>query len=196
MAPTDSGQDSLSPRTLWVRRVAVSGLVGVGTGLVAHVGMGGAMPGLMGILPALVASVLLGLVFLVRKTLLGTLLATTGSQYLFHQWASLGSAAPQLAHHHGELPVLSVAPEWATGMTLGHVMAAIVTAVFVVGHHRVVSVFRVIAELLGQLVTRRIVLSVPSLGFPKPHTVLVSHPLIRSQWRGSGVGLRAPPAFA
>lgn len=196
MMSTESGQNSLSPRARWVKRAAGSGVVGVSTGLIAHVAMGGQVPGVLGILPALVASVLLGLVFLVRKTLLGTLITTTGSQYLFHQWASLGSVTPQAGHHHGEAPVLALAPEWASGMTFGHAIAAAVTALFVLGHHRAVTVFRKVGELLGQWVIARVPATPRLVVSPGIRIRSFVPPLIRQQWRSSGVGLRAPPAFA
>lgn len=196
MMSTESGQYTLPPRARWVKRAAVSGVVGVFTGFVAHVAMGGQVPGVLGILPALVASVLLGLVFLVRKTLLGTLVTTSGSQYLFHQWASLGSVTAQGGHHHGEAPVLALAPEWATGMTLGHAVAAAVTALFVLGHHRAVAVFRSIGELLGHWVLRRVPSTPVIVVSPGRLSSSFIPPLIRQQWRSSGVGLRAPPAFS
>jgi hypothetical protein len=196
MSATAISHTAPSARSQWVRRAALSGLLGVSTGLVAHIATGGDVPGVMGILPALVASILLSLVLLVKKTFPGTIVATISAQYVFHQWSGLGAVA-SAGHVHGEIQplVAMVGPD--VSMTVGHALAAAVTTLFLLGSHRVRQSLQSVANLLVDFFLR----ALPgSTGIFTP--AARSHPLVSAptpMWQGALSGahsLRGPPLFA
>ncbi|MFZ9087915.1 MAG: hypothetical protein ACO2Z1_03440 [Pontimonas sp.] len=196
MPARESRHIAPSARTQWVRRAAFSGLLGVSTGLVAHLAMGGDLPGLMGVLPALVASILLSLVVLVKKTFLGTIVATISGQYVFHQWSGLGGAAAT-GHVHGEIQPLVATLGTDASMTLGHALAAAVTALFVMGSHRVRRSLQRVAELVVRLVLRAIP-GTPRFFSPTArsfHAASATAPLWQAPLAGAQ-SLRGPPLFA
>ena len=148
---------TLSRRAVWLKRSVISGAVGVASGFIAHVVMGGAVPGLAGVIPAMVASTLISLAVLYRPGAARTLVATLVSQWLFHNLAGLGAGASSSGHVHGAVePLIAVAgAEFAMG--LGHVVAAIVTVGFVLGTFRLRHYARAVASIVASLVTLRAV---------------------------------------
>ena len=196
MSATATSHAAPSARTQWVRRAALSGLLGVSTGLVAHLAMGGDVPGLLGILPALVASILLSLVLLVKKTFLGTVVATTSSQYVFHQWSGLGGVTSS-GHVHGEIQPLVAVVGPDVSMTLGHAFAAAITALFLLGSHRVRRSLQRVADLVVHLILRTLPGST-GISAPARRTLPVALAPARV-WQGALSGahsLRGPPLFA
>jgi hypothetical protein len=158
--------------------------------------MGGDLPGLMGILPALVASILLSLVMLLKKTFLGTIAATISSQYVFHQWSGLGGVAAA-GHVHGEIQPLVATVGADVSMTLGHALAASVTALFVMGSHQVRRSLQTVAELVVRLVLRALP-GKPVMSSPAElslHAASAPAPLRHALLAGAH-SLRGPPLFA
>jgi hypothetical protein len=158
--------------------------------------MGGDVPGLMGVLPALVASILLSLVLLVKKTVTGTLLATIGAQYVFHQWSGLGAITAH-GHVHGEIQPLVATIGADTSMTLAHALAAAVTALFVVGSHQFKQSLATLAELVAHLVLRALPPYPASLSAAPRFAPFSFSPasIMRGELSGAH-GLRGPPVFA
>ena len=146
-----------STRLAWVKRAVMSGAVGVVSGFIAHAVMGGADPGLAGVIPAMVASTLVSLAVLYRPGASRTLVATLVSQWLFHNLAGLGAGSASSGHVHGAVEPLIAAAGAEFAMSLGHVVAAIVTAGFVLGTFRLRHYARAVASIVASLVTLRAV---------------------------------------
>lgn len=183
-------------RRAWVRRAAVAGSMGVGSGFVAHVAMGGAVPGLAGVVPALVLSTVVGLALLTRPGVVRTLVATLVSQWLFHTLAVLGSAPATSGHVHGAVEPLVALAGAEASMTLGHIGAAFVTTGFVVGAFRVRTLYRRVSFLVGQWVSWPRELH-PVVVATVPHSAIrpLSVPIFFSSRIHSGAGVvRGPPA--
>ena len=148
--------ETRSHRAAWVKRAVISGAVGVASGFVAHVTMGGAVPGLAGIVPAAVAATLVSLAVLYTPGVVRTVVATLASQWLFHNLAGLGVGSGSTGHAHDAVePLVAVAGAEAA-MGLGHLVAAIVTAGFVLGTLRLRHYARVFVAIVSSLVTSRL----------------------------------------
>lgn len=133
-------------RTSWAARSALVTLAGVSTGAMAHVMMGGARPGVLSLLPAVVFSALLTLGLTKHHTPIRLGLAAGLSQLVFHFLFVLGGSGDLAPHHHGDhlmvsLPASEMGSAW---MTLGHVVAAALAALSV-------SVLSVTLRLFGEL---------------------------------------------
>lgn len=167
------------------------------TGLIAHVVMGGALPGVLGLLPALVASTLLGLAFLYKPTLVGVLSTTLLSQAVFHHLASLGSQSVAVVHHHEHAAPLVGHMTVDLPMSAGHLIAAIITAAGVLGAHRVrVALSRVRALLSNWWsVSMRLAPVVVSLTKPQPVSEFFQR-VTQTPTVWTPCGLRAPPTFS
>ena len=150
----------------------ISGLVGVVSGFIAHVVMGGTIPGLAAVVPALVASTLVSLAVLYRPGAVRTLVATLLSQWLFHNLAGLGAGSASSGHVHGAVEPLIAIPGAEFAMGLGHVAAAIVTAGFVLGAFRLRHYARVFVSIVSSLVISRVE-ATPLLVEPQSHRVVL-----------------------
>lgn len=153
-------------RREWVVRALIASSIGVSTGLAAHVMMGGQLPGLLGVLPAGLVTMALGLVALRQPTVVGAVVTAVVGQWLTHEMMVLGASAPILGHHAHtpvvwEPTMLADAP-----MAAGHLVAAIVTALAIVLAHRIIAAFHSFAYLLRRHVDRWLALFLADCGAP------------------------------
>lgn len=188
--------ESAVSRHAWGRRAFIAALVGVGTGVAAHVMMGGALPGLLGIVPAAVLTMGIGLFLLKRRSLVGALATSLLGQWLTHELAVLGAPydSPGLHAHHTVAWQPGVLPDLP--MTAGHVVAALVTTAGILLVHR-------IGQLASQL--RTLLANSFHAVWPKPWDVAAridETPIVAvtaRQWRPSPLfqrnvmALRGPP---
>jgi hypothetical protein len=140
-----------STRAAWVKRAVISGAVGVVSGFVVHVAMGGVVPGLAGIIPAAVAATLVSLAVLYKPGVVRTVVATLSSQWFFHNLAGLGVGSVAGGHVHGAVEPLVAVAGADIAMGLGHIVAAIVTAGFVLGVFRISAYVRTVKALVAAL---------------------------------------------
>jgi len=138
-------------RLAWVKRALVSGAAGVASGFIAHVAMGGDVPGLGGVVPAAVAATLVSLALLFKPGVVPTLVATLVSQWLFHNLAGLGAGSRSSGHVHATVEPLVAVAGAQVAMGLGHIVAGLVTAGFVVGIFRIGVYVRVVKALVAAL---------------------------------------------
>ena len=187
--------ETRSNRSAWVKRAAISGAVGVVSGFVAHVTMGGAVPGLAGIIPAAVAATLVSLAVLYKPGVVRTVAATLASQWLFHNLAGLGVGSGSTGHVHGAVEPLVAVGGADAAMGLGHLVAAIVTAGFVLGTLRLRHYARVFVAIVSSLVTSRLATCSVSISRgPARVAVSARYGLSDSRRAWSARLLRGPPA--
>lgn len=185
-----------SSRAAWVKRAVISGTVGVASGFIAHVALGGSIPGFSGVIPAGVAATLVSLAVLYKPGAVRTLAATLLSQWLFHNLAALGSASSSSGHVHGAVEPLVAVAGADIAMGLGHIVAAIVTAGFVLGVFRVSAYVRTVKALAAALVPwlrRTSVVVINGLACVPVESH--AHGINASQREWSARLLRGPPAL-
>lgn len=185
-----------SQRAAWVKRAVVSGAVGVASGFIAHVAMGGEVPGLAGVIPAAVAATLVSLAVLYKPGVARTVVATLVSQWLFHNLAGLGAASVSNGHVHAAVEPLVAAAGADVAMGLGHIFAGLVTAGFVLGVFRIGAYVRVVKALVAALLPwTRLTAVVVIDGFIRLPVESQSAEINPSQREWSPRLLRGPPAL-
>jgi hypothetical protein len=186
-------------RHAWMWRSSVAATVGVTSAAMAHVMLGGQLPGVLGFFPALVVTMILGMIVLRRRSTVGSVATALVGQWLFHELAILGApyASSGHAHHAGAVwqpTILDQLP-----MTAGHVVAAAFTATAVILAHRVARVTRVLSSLLSTLLRRAVapLQTIAVTGVASGLSVTtVGHDLARELFERIGYSLRAPPALS
>ncbi|AVG23703.1 hypothetical protein C3B54_11722 [Pontimonas salivibrio] len=180
-------------------RSGTAAATGVGTGAAAHVMLGGSLPGVLGFLPALVLTTLLGAMLLRKRSTVGIAATALSGQWMFHELAVLGSPYAAQGHtHHSEAvwepTILSELP-----MTLGHLVAAVVTGVAIVLAERIRRLSLTLTTLMTHAVHRLVSLPTQPAVFlpeaPTIHTLFVPD-RAREIYRLTGHTLRAPPLSA
>ena len=141
-----------------LRAIAVTGSA-VALASAAHMLAGGAAPGLIGLVTAMVLGSVLGTALLSsgRLTPLRTAATIAGGQFVFHTvftWGATASAAP--THDHGGAASLASADALhahdAEGMVLAHVVAGLLAlAVLLVEQRLVDGVVALTARVLRRL---------------------------------------------
>jgi hypothetical protein len=176
-------------------RSGTAAVTGVGTGAAAHVMLGGSLPGVLGFLPALVLTTLLGAMLLRKRSTVGIVATALSGQWLFHELAVLGSPYAAQGHtHHSEAvwepTILTELP-----MTLGHLVAAVVTGGAIVLAERIRQLSLTLTKLMAHAVQRLVSLPTPAVFLPEApaiHTLFVPD-RAREMYRLTGHTLRAPP---
>lgn len=154
-----------SSRTSSLLRGTSTALLATFAALLGHVSAGGQMPGAIGILVPLVLSTMVSVLLAGRRlSLTRLLLAVSASQFLFHELFVLGAITPEAGlgvHQHGlplalplALPLPLPAGETVLtapdhGMWLGHIAAAVVTALVLHRGERLLTRVVGIAGLLS-----------------------------------------------
>lgn len=177
-------------------RSGTAAATGVGTGAAAHVMLGGSLPGVLGFLPALVLTTLVGAVMLRRRSTVGIVATALSGQWLFHELAVLGTpyAAQGHAHHSEAVWKPSILNELP--MTMGHLVAAVVTGVAIVLAERIRRLSLTLITLMAHAVQRLVSLPTQRAVLlpeaPNIHTLFVPD-RAREIYRLTGYTLRAPP---
>ena len=134
--------------------------------LVAHVAAGGAAPDPIGLLPPLIAAVVVSVWISGRNLSLVRLsLAAVASQVLFHVLFVLGAGGAGGAHEAGHAAHMSGA------MMGAHVLAAVATVVFLHRGERAIHHLRALSERLATWVRRRIAGPIVVPALPRPARV-------------------------
>ena len=160
--------------------------------------MGGALPGVLGWLPALILATLVGLALLRRHSLAGALATALCGQWLVHELAVLGSPYSASGGHHAhhgavawQPTILDEAP-----MALGHLVAAVLTALAILAAARIREAGSRLKVMLGQWahsLVQRAGLAPPVLQAPRLRPARYVPDLAQAVFRLTGYGLRAPP---
>lgn len=169
--------------------------MGVFSGAVAHALAGGALPGPIGFLPALVFSTLLALFFLKKKTLLGVSASVVAGQWVFHYTLSLLATTP-VVHHHGPVPLPAAIDAGSIVMGAGHGLAAALTAGAVMAAEAIWSLIGKLGRLVVRWVWQTVSPTPVVMSSGPQRVVFVSFPHWGQRHTVSGGGLRGPPVLS
>jgi hypothetical protein len=196
----------LRARRLLVTRSLVLAVVGVGSGVLAHLLAGGYLPSVLSVAASGLVATLVSLLLLRLGRRTGIALSVVAGQWSFHQAVSLGHPSQVIGHDHGQ--ALALATEslatnslathslvMSASMGAGHLLAAAVTALATVHADGVLRGFRQLLRVLSGwwvLAAERLFVDfLPPARMPRASW---APPALRhASMTGGPLGLRAPP---
>jgi len=184
------------PKLAWVKRSLIFALVGVTSGAAVHTLAGGSLPGLTGLIPAIVFSTLIALVFLRKRTLFGIVSSVLVGQWVFHHTVNLAVPVTN-THDHAAVPAI----EWdqaSVAMAGGHTGAAIVTAIAVLWAEALWALAGSVVDSVSRLTILRRLQTLPVMPMvPVSRSWGISNPWrVKLIFVGSEQTSRGPPPLS